>query len=92
MNKMLFAVFDNEIAAQAGLQALHKLHSQGDITVYDTGVLAKDGQGVVTVRVTAVNDLPVANADVHSVNEDSGAAVVDVPLGLPPMCARALMA
>jgi len=50
MNKMLFAVFDNEIAAQAGLQALHKLHSQGDITVYDTGVLAKDGQGVVTVR------------------------------------------
>jgi uncharacterized membrane protein len=56
MNKMLVAVFDNETTAQAGLQALHKLHTLGDITLYATGVLAKDGQGMVTVKKSMDSD------------------------------------
>lgn len=50
MNKLLLAFFDNEAAADAGLKALRTLHAQGDITLYATGVLAKDAQGVVSVR------------------------------------------
>ncbi|MEO8300032.1 MAG: DUF1269 domain-containing protein [Burkholderiales bacterium] len=50
MNKLLVAIFDNETAADAGLQALHKLHAQGDITVYATGVIAKDANGKVSVK------------------------------------------
>ena len=50
MNKMLVAIFDTELAAQAGLQALNKLHADGDITVYATGVMAKDAAGVVSVK------------------------------------------
>jgi len=50
MNKMLVAVFDNEAGAEAGLQALRKLHDSGDITLYATGVLAKDAKGAVSVK------------------------------------------
>jgi len=50
MNKLLVVVFDNEPAADAGLQALRTLHAAGDITLYATGVLAKDASGVVRVR------------------------------------------
>jgi uncharacterized membrane protein len=50
MNKLLVAVFDNETAADAGLQALRTLHAAGDITLYATGVLAKDEEGVVSVK------------------------------------------
>jgi uncharacterized membrane protein len=50
MNKLLVAVYDNEAAADAGLKALRALHAAGDITLYATGVIAKDAQGVVSVR------------------------------------------
>ena len=50
MNKMLVSIFDSEAAADAGLQALHKLHAGGDITLYATGVLVKDANGKVTVK------------------------------------------
>ena len=50
MNKLLIAVFDNETAASTGLQALHKLHAQGDVTVYATGVIAKDVNGQVSLK------------------------------------------
>jgi len=50
MNKMLVAIFDTEVAAQAGLHALHKLHADGDITLYATGVMAKDAAGAVSVE------------------------------------------
>ena len=50
MNKMLVSIFDNEAAADAGLQALHKLHADGDITLYAAGVLLKDANGKVTVK------------------------------------------
>ena len=45
MNKMLIAVFDNETAAQAGLQALRRLHAAGDIKLYATGVALAAWQG-----------------------------------------------
>lgn len=50
MNKLLVAVFENEPAADAGLNALRALHAAGDITLYATGVLARDAQGVVSVK------------------------------------------
>ena len=50
MNKLMVAVFDNEAAAEAGLQALHRLHTEGDITLYATGVLIKDAKGAVSVK------------------------------------------
>jgi uncharacterized membrane protein len=50
MNKLLVAIFDNEPAADAGLNALRSLHAAGDITLYATGVLAKDGQSVIRVK------------------------------------------
>lgn len=50
MNKLLVAVFENEPAADAGLNALRALHAAGDITLYATGVLARDAKGVVSVK------------------------------------------
>lgn len=50
MNKLLVAVFDNETAADAGLNALRALHAAGDITLYATGVLVRDAKGAVSVR------------------------------------------
>lgn len=50
MNKMLIAIFDTEAAAELGLQGLHKLHTDGDITLYASGVLVRDAKGVLSVR------------------------------------------
>ena len=50
MNKLLVAVFDNEAAAGTGLNALRTLHAAGDITLYATGVVARDAHGVVSVK------------------------------------------
>ena len=50
MNKLLVAVFETEAAADAGLDALRSLHAAGDITLYATGVVARDVHGVVSVR------------------------------------------
>ena len=45
MNKLLVVTFDSEAAAHAGLQALRRLHADGDITLYATGVVARDAAG-----------------------------------------------
>lgn len=50
MNKMLVSIFDNETAANAGLQALRKLHADGDITLYAAAVLGRDANGVVSLK------------------------------------------
>jgi uncharacterized membrane protein len=50
MNRLLVAVFDNEAAADSGLDALRTLHASGDITLYDTAVLAQDAKGKVSVK------------------------------------------
>jgi uncharacterized membrane protein len=52
MNKMLIAVFDTETAAEEGLQALRKLHTSGDISLYAAGVIAKDAKGKTSVKKT----------------------------------------
>lgn len=49
MNKMLVAVFASEPQALAGRQALQRLHAQGDITLYGSGMIARDLAGVVAV-------------------------------------------
>jgi uncharacterized membrane protein len=50
MNKLLLATFDTEAAAAAGLQALQTLHRSGDITLYATGMLSRDAQGLLVVH------------------------------------------
>jgi uncharacterized membrane protein len=52
MNKLLISIFDNEAAASAGLHALRKLHNDGDITLYATGVVAKDAAGILSIKQT----------------------------------------
>jgi uncharacterized membrane protein len=59
MNKFLLATFDTEAAADAGLQALQKLHRSGDITLYATGVLARDAQG----RLSVCKGMPTGTDD-----------------------------
>ncbi len=61
MNKMLIAIFDNETTAEAGLLALRRLHSSGDITLYATGVMVKDMKGQVSVK-QAMDPGPVGMA------------------------------
>jgi uncharacterized membrane protein len=61
MNKLLVAVFDDEAAADDGLEALRSLHAAGDITLYATGVLTKDAMGVVSGKKTMDSD-PVGTA------------------------------
>jgi len=61
MNKLLVAIFDNEAAADAGLNALRTLHTNADITLYATGVLTKNGQGVVSVK-KSMDPSPVGTA------------------------------
>jgi uncharacterized membrane protein len=61
MNKLLVAVFDQESTANAGLEALRRLHAAGDITLYATGVLARDTEGRVTVR-KAMDAGPIGTA------------------------------
>lgn len=53
MNKMIGAVFSSETAAFEGLNALKDLHSNGDITLYATAVIVKDGSGKVSTKQTA---------------------------------------
>lgn len=50
MNKLLLAVFQTETAAEAGQKALRALHTAGDITLYATGIIGRDINGVVSVR------------------------------------------
>jgi uncharacterized membrane protein len=50
MNKLMISIFDNETAANAGLHALRKLHNDGDITLYATGVVAKNAAGELSVK------------------------------------------
>lgn len=59
MNKMLVAIFDNEASADAGLRALHQLHTDGDITLYAAGVMVKDAAGKVSVK-KSMDQLPIA--------------------------------
>jgi uncharacterized membrane protein len=53
MNKMLVAVFENEIAAFEGLSALKDLHQNGDITLYATAVLSKNADGQLQLKSAA---------------------------------------
>ena len=50
MDRMLVVVFDNEAKAYQGKQALLQLDGEGSISVYAYAVLAKDGNGVVTIK------------------------------------------
>jgi len=50
MNKLIVAVFDNEDQAFSGLTGLKDLHRNGDITLYDSAVIAKDKAGYTSLK------------------------------------------
>jgi uncharacterized membrane protein len=50
MNRMLVVVFDNETAAEAGTRAMKRLDSEGGITLYALGVIAKAADGKVGIK------------------------------------------
>jgi uncharacterized membrane protein len=52
MNKLLVTIFDTETAANSGLSALRRLHTEGEITLFATAVLARDANGLVSVKQT----------------------------------------
>lgn len=53
MNKMLIAVFDSESSAFKGLNSLKELHTNGDMSLYATAVIAKDSDGVIHIKQEA---------------------------------------
>ena len=53
MNKMIVTVFNNESSAYEGVKTLTELHAEGSLTLYATAVIAKDAQGVVSVKHAA---------------------------------------
>ena len=50
MDRMLVVVFNNEVQAYQGRQALLQLDSDGNISVYGYAVLAKHPDGTATVK------------------------------------------
>jgi len=50
MDRMLVVVFDNEVQAYQGRQALLELDNDGNISVYAYAVLAKHADGTATVK------------------------------------------
>lgn len=50
MNKVIFVSFDSEQKAYEGERALHDMHRDGTITLYDDAVVAKDPGGKLLVR------------------------------------------
>lgn len=53
MRKILISVFDTEQAAFEGNSALKDMHHDGEITLYSSVVIAKDVQGVPSIRQQA---------------------------------------
>ncbi|HEU0140953.1 MAG TPA: DUF1269 domain-containing protein [Bryobacteraceae bacterium] len=50
MEKMLVVVFDDEVKAYQGIQALGDLHTEGSISVFACAVISKDSEGKIHVR------------------------------------------
>jgi len=50
MNKVIFVGFDTEQKAYEGDRALHDMHREGTLTLYNDPVVVKDPSGVVAVR------------------------------------------
>ena len=50
MNRMLVVVFDNEAAAEAGTRAMRRLDTEGSITLYALGAIAKATDGQASVK------------------------------------------
>ena len=52
MDKLIVTVFDDEAKAYEGLKALKELDADNSITLYATAVVAKNADGVVSVKQT----------------------------------------
>ena len=52
MNKVIVASFDTEARAYEADRALHEMHREGTLSLYDDAVVAKEPGGSVQVRKT----------------------------------------
>jgi len=50
VNRILVVVFENEPAAKAAMSDLQALHDAGSITLYATGLIARDPQGLIALK------------------------------------------
>jgi uncharacterized membrane protein len=50
MDKMIVTVFESEKSAYQGLTALKALHTEGSLTLHAAAVVAKDANGVVSIK------------------------------------------
>ncbi|HEY2920203.1 MAG TPA: hypothetical protein VGK77_14565 [Candidatus Binatia bacterium] len=50
MDRMLVVIFESESRAHEGYSALSELHADGSIVLYAVAVIAKDFQGIVSVK------------------------------------------
>jgi len=73
MEKMIVVVFDNESKALEGMRALRELDREGEISVYDAQVVARDPNGAVRV---------VDNVDLKGFPQIFGGTVVGTLVGL----------
>lgn len=61
MDKILVVVFDDEVKAYKGSEALQELQNEGSITLYSKAVIARDAAGKATVK-QAGDEGPVGTA------------------------------
>jgi uncharacterized membrane protein len=73
MEKMIVVVFDNQPKAFEGLQVLRNLDSEGEISLYEAQVVAKEPSGAVRV---------IDNADMLSFPMIAGGTAVGVLIGV----------
>jgi len=73
MEKMIVVVFDNEAKAMDGLQIIRELDSEGEISVYQAQILARDPDGGVRV---------INNDDLLSFRMVAGGTAVGAIVGL----------
>lgn len=72
MEKMIVVVFENELKALEGLQALRELDSEGEISVYDEQIVAKEASGAVRV---------IDKGDTSAIPVIAGSTVVGTLIG-----------
>ena len=73
MEKMIVIVFDSEAKAFAGLRILRELDSEGDISLYDPQIVAKEPSGAVRM---------ITNSDPSSLAMTAGGTAVGLLVGL----------
>jgi uncharacterized membrane protein len=79
MNKMIVTVFNNEKSAYEALTAIKQLHTEGSLTLHAAAVIAKDRNGVVSVKQA---DDPGPEGTIFGLAAGSLVGLLGGPIGL----------